>query len=51
MNGYIYDKLEILSNEKLVMSKKDVKSPSISAVPDGAVFIKEVNKKKLSYNI
>jgi hypothetical protein len=51
MNGYIYDKMEILSNEKMTMTQKDVTTVALKDVPDGAASIREVNKKKFSYNI
>ncbi len=51
MNGYIYSKLEVLTNQKLVMTEKNLVSPDVAYVPDGAALIREVNKKKLSYNI
>lgn len=33
------------------MSEKDIVSPDLKYVPDGGAIIKEVNNKKLNYNI
>lgn len=51
MNEYLYDALKKLSDDDLIMTSKIVEAASLPLLPDGALTIKEVNAKKLKYNI
>jgi hypothetical protein len=51
MNAYIYNKIQILSNEPMDFKNKNYELAGLKDLPDGAIYVNEVNKKRLSYKV
>ena len=51
MDDYLFAKLEVLAKMKIVYQDKEMNSPEINAVPDGAFLVKEANNQTLRYNV
>lgn len=51
MNEYMFNQIGILSDEPLEMMDKNYDLAGLKDLPDGGVYINEVNRKRLSYNV
>jgi hypothetical protein len=51
MNAYIYNAVEMLTNEGLTISEKGMEPKILDNLPDGAITVKELNKRRFKYNL
>ena len=51
MQDYLFNALKKLHSLSISFETKDIHSPALDKLPDGAYYIEKVNKERLKYNL
>ena len=51
MDDYIFKSLKDISESSISFQTKNIKTPLLDKIPNGAYFIENANKNRLSYNL